>query len=178
MRRASAAILAAVALTGCGGSKKPAPPVRLFVEAPADMALLHAASADVHGTVKPATAIVSVEGKEVAVHDGRFAAMVPLLPGTNMIDVEAGAPGGARPAMLALRVRRQVTVRVPDLSGFTPSDAKDALASLGLKADIQKAGGIIEFLLPEDARVCDTAPPAGANVDPGTTVTVHAAKAC
>jgi beta-lactam-binding protein with PASTA domain len=80
--------------------------------------------------------------------------------------------------MVALRVRRQVTVAVPDLIGFTPSDANDALAAKGLEADIQEAGGLIELLLPEDARVCETDPPAGTDVDPGSTVTVFAAKRC
>jgi len=175
--RRSALALALLALAGCGGSKKAAP-VRLSVDAPADMALVRAGTIEVHGTVAPPTAHVIVEGKDVRVRAGRFSSQVALLPGTNLIDVEAGAAHGARPAMVALRVRRQVTVAIPDLTGFTPADAKDALAGLGLKADIKKAGGLIELLLPEDARVCDTDPPAGSAVPPGTTVTVHAAKAC
>jgi len=169
----------ALALVGCGGSaKKPAPPVRLSVDAPTDMAVLHTATVDLHGTVSPPTARVTVEGRDVGVSGGRFNTQVGLQPGTNLIDVLAGASGGARPAMVAVRVRRQVTVNVPDLSGLTPNDAKDALASLGLKADIKKAGGILEFLLPENARVCDTDPAAGTQVNPGATVTVLAAKAC
>jgi hypothetical protein len=172
-------VAAAVALAGCGGSaKKPAPPVRLSVDAPTDMAVLHTATVDLHGTVSPPTARVTVEGRDVGVSGGQFSTQVGLQPGTNLIDVLAGASGGARPAMVALRVRRQVTVNVPDLSGLTPNDAKDALASLGLKADIKKAGGILEFLLPENARVCDTNPAAGTQVNPGSTVTVFAAKAC
>jgi hypothetical protein len=142
------------------------------------MEVLRQSSVDVHGVVSPATATVTVEGKDVNVSGGRFSTTVDLLPGTNLIDVEAGAPGGARPAMVALRVRRQVTVAVPDLIGFTPSDADDALAGLGLKADIKEAGGLIELLLPEDARVCETHPEAGTNVDPGSTVKVFAAKQC
>ena len=80
--------------------------------------------------------------------------------------------------MIAIRVRRQVSVRVPDLVGFTPSDAKDALAGKGLEADVQESSGLFDFLLPEDARVCETDPQAGAEVDPGTTVSVFAAKRC
>jgi beta-lactam-binding protein with PASTA domain len=80
--------------------------------------------------------------------------------------------------MVAVRVRRQVTVAVPDLIGFTPSDAKDALAAQGLEADVQEAGGLIELLLPEDARVCETDPTAGTDVNPGSTVMVFAAKRC
>jgi hypothetical protein len=177
-KRRSAVLLLARALAGCGDGKKAAPPVRLSVDAPSDMALLRESSVGVHGIVSPATAHVTVEGKDVNVKGGRFSTSVDLLPGTNLIDVFAGGADGARPAMVAVRVRRQVTVAVPDLLGFTPSDAKDALAGLGLEADVQEAGGIIEFLLPEDARVCDTDPPSGTDVDPGTTVQVLAAKRC
>ena len=176
-KRLSAVALAALVLAGCGGSDKAAPAVRLSVDAPSDMALLREASVDVHGVVSPATAHVSVEGKDVDVNGGRFSTTVDLLPGTNLIDVVAGADR-ARPAMVAVRVRREVTVAVPDLIGFTPSDAKDALAGLGLEADVQEAGGLIELLLPEDARVCDTDPTAGTDVDPGSTVKVLAAKRC
>jgi hypothetical protein len=175
---AGVALAALVALAGCGNSAKPAPAVRLSVDAPADMALLHEASVEVRGIVSPRSASVTIEGRDVPVSAGRFSASVPLLPGTNLLDVLAGAPGGARPAMVALRVRRQVSVAVPTLTGFTPSDAKDALAGLGLTADVKEAGGLLELLLPEDARVCDTDPAAGSQVDPGTTVTVFAAKRC
>src|SRR6478672_8460156 len=119
------------------------------------MALLRDDSVEVHGVVSPRTADVLVEGKSVAVQGGRFSTNVKLLPGTNLIDVQAGAKD-AKPAMVALRVRRQVTVQVPDLTGVTPSDAKDALAGLGLEADVQEdSGSLLDFLLPEDARVCD-----------------------
>jgi hypothetical protein len=147
-------------LAGCGGDRgKPAPPVRLSVDAPSDMALLRADSVEVHGVVSPATAQVSVEGKAVDVREGRFSANVALRPGTNLIDVLAGAA-------------------VPDLIGYTPSDARDTLAGLGLKPDVKEAGGLIELLLPEDARVCETTPRRGTAVDPGSTVTVYAAKRC
>jgi hypothetical protein len=177
LRALSCLAVCALALGGCGSAKKAAPPVRLSVDAPTDMTLLRQQSVDVHGVVAPPSASVSVEGKPVGVRGGRFSTTVRLLPGTNLIDVVAGARR-ARPAMVAVRVRRQVTVTVPDLTGFTPGDAKDALAGLGLEADVKKAGGLIEFLLPEDARVCDTDPPAATDVDPGSTVTVFAAKRC
>lgn len=179
MRTALVAVIA-VALAGCGkeSKKPPAPPVRLSVDAPADLALVHDDSVELHGVVSPSDAQVSVEGHDVGVSGGRWSAHVPLQPGTNLIDVFAGASGGARPAMVAIRVRRQVKVSVPDLTGFTPSDAKDSLAGLGLQADVQEASGILELLLPENARVCETDPPAGSEVDPGTTVRVFAAKQC
>jgi hypothetical protein len=177
-RRLSAIALVALAVAGCGKADKAAPPVKLSVDAPTDMTLLRESSVEVHGVVSPATATVSVEGKPVDVRSGRFSTSIELLPGTNLIDVFAGAGGGARPAMVALRVRRQVTVAVPDLIGFTPSDAKDSLAGLGLQADVKKVGGFFEFLLPEDARVCDTDPPAGTSMDPGSTVKVAIAKRC
>lgn len=147
------------------------------MHAPADMALSRAGSVEVHGVVRPAGARVLVEGRSVAVRRGRWAATVRLLPGTNLVDVIAGAPR-ARPAMVAVRVRREVTVAVPDLTDYTPSDATDRLAALGLTADVQKAQGLIELLLPLDAHVCSTDPPAGTAVDPGSTVTVVAAKRC
>jgi hypothetical protein len=170
--------LATVVLGGCGEGEKPAPPVKLSVDAPGDLTLLRKDSVEVHGVVSPAAARVTVEGKDVHVDGGRWSTRVQLLPGTNLIDVVAGAAGGARPAMAAIRVRRQVTVAVPDLIGFTPSDAEDTLAGVGLEADVQESGGLFDFLLPEDARVCETDPTAGTDVDPGTTVKVLAAKRC
>jgi hypothetical protein len=166
-----------VLVAGCGEKKTTAPPVKLSVDAPADMELLHDDSVEVHGVVSPANAEVRVEGKSVRASGGRYSATVQLAPGTNLIDVQAGAKD-ARPAMVAVRVRRQVTVQVPDLTGFTPSDAKDALAGLGLEPDVQESSGLLDFLLPEDARVCDQDPASGTEVDPGSTVKVFAAKNC
>ena len=177
-KRLSVVALLALALAGCGDEKTAAPSVRLSVDAPGDMALSHDDSVEVRGVVSPPSSRVLVDGDQVDVNGGRFSHQVDLQPGTNLIDVVAGAPDGARPAMVAVRVRRQVTVAVPDLIGFTPNDAEDALAAKGLKADVQEGGGLFDFLLPEDARVCATDPTAGTQVDPGTTVKVLAAKSC
>ena len=179
LRAGFAAALAGLALSGCGkADDPPAPAVRLSVDAPADLSSQHEESVEVHGVVSPATATVRVEGEEVDARSGRFSANVDLQPGTNLIDVQAGAPGGARPAIVAVRVTREVKVAVPDLAGFTPSDAEDALASVGLEADVHEVGGLFELLLPEDARVCETDPQTGSEVDPGTTVDVLIAKRC
>jgi hypothetical protein len=177
-KRLSLLVLLALAPAGCGEQKQAAAPVRLSVDAPADMALLTDDRVEVRGVVSPATARVTVDGDDVDVNGGRFSKSVKLQPGTNLIDVVAGAPDGARPAMAAVRVRRQVTVAVPNLTGYTPSDAEDALAGLGLEADVQESGGLIELFLPEDARVCETDPQPGTQVDPGSTVRVFAAKRC
>lgn len=174
---AATALVGTLALAGCGGGDPPAADVRLSIEAPGDMTLLTDDVVEVRGTVAPRDARVLVEGREVSVEDGRFSEDVALLPGTNLVDVVAGAER-ARPAMAAVRVQRQVSVRVPELVGYTPRDARDTLAALGLEADVQEAGGLIEFLLPEDARVCETEPSAGSEVDPGATVRVLASKRC
>jgi hypothetical protein len=170
-------VLAGLVLAGCGGDSKPGPPVRLTIDSPSDLAVFHSAAAEVRGTVAPLGTTVMVEGRPAPVSQGRFSATVRLEPGTNVVDVFAGR-NGSRPAMVAIRLKREVDVRVPELGGATPSDAEDALAGLGLQADVKKAGGVIELLLPQDARVCDTDPSAGSLVAPGTTVTVHVAKLC
>ena len=171
------AAVCALLLAGCGGDTKPGPPVRLAVDSPSDQALTHESSVEVSGTVEPRGTSVTIEGRRAPVRAGRFSATVDLDPGTNIVDVFAGRRGSV-PAMVALRVRREVDVRVPDLQGATPGDAEDALAGLGLQADVQKSSGFLEFLLPEDARVCETDPAAGSRVPPGTTVTVFVAKLC
>jgi Glucodextranase, domain B/PASTA domain len=175
--RVAAGLALLVALAGCGGGTTTGPPVRLTIESPSDLAVSHDSTIALTGRVAPAGASVEVEGRPVRVAAGRFSTTVALEPGTNIVDVLAGRRG-SRAALVALRVRREVDVRVPELSGASPSDADDALAGLGLKAQVKKAGGIIELLLPEDARVCRTDPPAGSLVAPGTTVAVHVAKIC
>lgn len=173
-----AALAVALALfAGCGEEDKPEPPVRLVIEEPADLATLREDSVSVRGHVEPPGASVRVRGEPAPVSGGDFDASVPLEPGVNVVDVMASAEGN-RPAMRALRVRRQVTVKVPDLAGATPSDAVSRLEGLGLEPDVQETGDILDLVLPGDPFVCDTEPPAGTTVDPGTTVRVFSAERC
>ena len=179
MRRASLAlvILAAV-LAGCGSNAPPAPPrasVRLVLDTPGDLDIVRGRSVEVSGSVRPASARVLVRGQQVAVSGGRFSTQVGLDAGTNVIDVMAGAPG-VRDAMAAVRVRRQVTVRVPDVTGDSPRDARERLAGLGLAGVEVDAGGPFDALLPGDPAVCDTDPKAGKVVDAGTKVRLLIAK--
>lgn len=174
-----ALLVAAVALVcGCGSEDAPAPPpVKLVIEEPADLATLRDDSVRIRGRVSPAGASVRVRGEPAAVSGGDFDASVSLDPGVNVIDVMASADG-SRPAMRAVRVRRQVTVRVPDLVGFTPADAVIRLEGLGLDAEVEEGGDILDLVLPGDPFVCETDPAAGTTVEPGTSVRVFAAERC
>ncbi|QEC46205.1 PASTA domain-containing protein [Baekduia soli] len=170
----------ALLITGCGsGGTAAAPdPVRLQITAPADLGVVRSASVRVQGIVRPAGAEVTVAGRRATVSGARFSAGVDLAAGINVIDVLASA-GSARPALAAVRVRRIVDVRVPDLAGLSPDDAAAQLKGLGLKADTQTSGGgLLDDLFGGDPVVCSTDPPAGRRVDPGTTVTVTVSKSC
>jgi beta-lactam-binding protein with PASTA domain len=171
--------LSAAAVTACGGGgARPAPsPVRLTVVAPADLTTVHDDHVDVQGTVRPSSATVEVEGKRAPVAAGAFRATVSLAAGTNVIDVVASA-GRARPALTAIRVRRQISVPVPDLVGLSVDDARSQLRDLGLKADVQRQDGIFDRILPGAPQVCATDPTAGTQVNPGGTVQLLAARAC
>ena len=175
-------ILCALALlvAGCGADKAPAPPrasVHLAFTAPGDGDSVRAQTVVVRGTVQPSGALVRVRGQRVPVYGGSFSATVSLAAGTNVIDVLASAPD-ARPAMSALRVRRLVTVRVPDVTGDVPDQATERLAGLGLEAQIDRGGGLFDQLLPGDPVVCESRPAAGETVDAGTTVRLLVAKGC
>jgi hypothetical protein len=167
------------ALSGCG-QDKPAPrpaPVRLTVLAPVDGAVVRGTDVEVSGRVRPAGAVVTVLGRPVSVSGGTFSERVALDAGGNVIDVVASSPR-ARPAMVAVRIVRRLTVAVPDVVGGSEGDARAALADAGLVADIRNIGGLFDQLLPVDARVCLTMPAPGAVVDRGATVEVDIARTC
>src|SRR4051812_42409013 len=91
------ATLSAAVITACGGDARPAPPpVRLVVSAPRDLDTVHDDHVEVQGSVRPAGAAVTVEGRRATVAGGSFHATVALEEGTNVVDVLASA-GRARP---------------------------------------------------------------------------------
>jgi hypothetical protein len=171
----------ALLFSACGGrTRNPAPaaPVRLQVTAPGDLGSVHGQTVTVRGTVRPGTATVTVRGRRATVSGGSWSSDVRLDPGVNVIDVLASADRG-RPALTALRVRRIVTIAVPDVTGQSVADATRQLEDRGLKADVQTAGGdFFDKLLGGNPNVCDTTPGAGEQVDPGTTILVRASRRC
>jgi hypothetical protein len=172
--------LAGLGLSACGDATPQGPrpaPVRLTLSEPADQSTVHTESVELHGDVRPHRASVEVRGTRAPVRGGAFTASVALEPGVNVIDVLASAPG-ARPALTAIRVRRQVVVTVPDLAGASPSDAEAQLHDLGLVGRTKDAGGLFDELVPDDPVVCDSDPKAGDRADVGSTVTLLTARLC
>ena len=180
MRPLAAALvtLTVLLLAACGGSGDDAAkrPVLLRMTGPGDGRIVRAEGVEVTGTVTP-KAVVTVRGERVGVTAGAFSARVPLHAGGNVIDVMASADGMA-PAMTAVRVVRQLTVRVPDVAGDSPGNAKERLASAGLRVNVQEAGGLIDQLLPVDRVVCSSEPDAGSTVDSWSKVTIAVSKVC
>jgi glucodextranase-like protein/PASTA domain-containing protein len=176
------ACLAAVA-AGCGGddnrrAQRPPAAVDLTVSTPNDNVTVRTESVQVRGTVAPASAAVLVLGQRAAVSGGgTFKAKVALEPGPNVIDVMATAQGRG-PAMTAFRITREVPVSIPDLDGKTVDEVKSTLDGLGLKADVEEGGGLLEDLLPGDPAVCTQDPEPGAQVRRGTSVHVIVSKSC
>jgi hypothetical protein len=118
-----------------------------------------------------------VLGREVAVSGGAFTAEVPLEPGANLIDVSASARG-RRPDFEATRVVREERVPVPDVIGSDADTAQDQLEGLGLKVEMEDAGGFFDPILPGDPKVCDSDPAPGAQVLPGSRVSLQVARDC
>jgi hypothetical protein len=169
-------LLAGGCASGCGEQADPRP-VRLDITAPADATVVHEDSVEVRGLVRPRGARVLVLGRPAAVAGGGFRARVPLREGPNLIDVGATARGAA-PTWNALRVTREVLVRVPDLVGATRQDAGARLDALGLRAEVQEEGGLLDRLLGGDWIVCDLRPSAGSRLRRGERVRVIVAKGC
>jgi Glucodextranase, domain B/PASTA domain len=184
MRVAAPLLLAAAlvpALAGCGSSgedsSRPLPPVHLTVSAPADSLTTDGSTLTVRGSVDPPNATVRVLGRRAEVVAGSFTAQVDLDPGANVIDLAATAPHRG-PTLTAVRVTRELPITVPDLAGLAPDTARAKVRALGLAYDEQKAGGLIEAILPGDPQVCEQDPHAGVQVTHGTSVTVTVAKRC
>jgi hypothetical protein len=177
------AVLLAGSLASCGGSDAGAraararPQVRLAVTSPGDTATTRAAAVTVRGTVAPAGAAVRVLGHPAEVVGSTFTAQVSLDPGENVIDLQATAPRHD-PAMTAFRVRREMLIEVPDLSGLSPDDARDRLKAAGLADDEHNGDGFLDGLLPGSPGVCEQDPAPGKSVTRGTTVKVLVAKRC
>jgi hypothetical protein len=178
------ACLAAAAVTGgCGGgddgerAQQPPPVVQVDVESPADMSTVQAERVEVRGTVDPPGATVRVLGQRAESDGGSFSVEVPLEPGANVIDVIATARGRT-PAFGAFRVTREMPVKVPDLDGLAVEEVQAQLQQLGLEAEVQERGGLLEDLLPGEPHVCGQDPEAGTEVRRGTRVRVEVGKGC
>jgi len=178
-RLALASLAVAGLLAGCGEdeSERPPAPVRLIVETPADATVVPDETVTLRGVVRPRNADVRVRGEAADVDGRSWSAEVELEPGGNVIDVTASLRGRA-PAVTAVRVIREVPVRVPELRGRAPEDARDELAALGLGAEVDRSGGLLDDLLPGEDGVCGTDPGAGELVRPGAVVTIEVAKVC
>jgi hypothetical protein len=174
-------LMIACGLAGCSrGAEQPAKVperVRLNVTAPRDGAVVRDESVLVSGTVRPPGAVMVIDGREIDTSRGTFSTEVPLDVGGNVIDVLASA-GRRRPGVVALRVTRQIAVRVPSLAGVSADEARDRLAALGLRPEITDRGTLLEDLLPIDAVVCNVDPAVGTEVQGGATIRVEVRKLC
>jgi hypothetical protein len=169
-------LLASGWISGCGDSPAERP-VRLEITAPTDAAVVHDESVEVRGVVHPRGARVLVLGRPVRVARGEFRVVVPLRAGSNLIDVGASARGTA-PAWNALRVTREVRVELPDLIGATRDDAIAQLDALGLGAEVEEEGSLLDELLGGDWIVCASRPPAGSEVSRGASILLIVARSC
>jgi Glucodextranase, domain B/PASTA domain len=177
---ATALLLVVMALAGCGEKERPPadpPPVRLTIEAPPVTATVKDDKVEVRGRVSPARTSVEVQGRSAAVSGGAFSATVALDEGVNVVDVSATMPGRSS-AFAALRVTYDPRVTVPDLAGVQDDRAADRIAALGLDPKLESIGGLFDELRSGPRRVCESDPPAGSVVDPGSSVTLRTAKSC
>jgi len=182
MRTCSIAAVVAVALlaASCGDDTEPPrdePDVQLTLSGPSDGATMRSGIVAITGSVKPARAAVQVLGKDVSVDGGEFTTEVDLEPWANLIDVSASA-NGRRPDFAALRVVFERRVALPDVVGRDADTAQEELEGLGLDVKSENAGGFLDPILPGDPKVCEMQPEAGAQVLPGSEVTMQVARDC
>ncbi|HEY1274552.1 MAG TPA: PASTA domain-containing protein [Thermoleophilaceae bacterium] len=163
-------------VAGCGDEADPRP-VRLDVSSPVDATVVHEDSVEVRGIVRPAGARVSVMGRPATVSGREFSAVVPLHPGSNVIDL-AGSASGARSSWVTVRIAREVLMTVPDLTGLARDDAVGRLEDDGLEADVHESDDILDEIFGGDPVVCVSRPGAGARVRRGTTVELIVSRAC
>jgi hypothetical protein len=173
-------VLAAASLSGCGGDAKPPPDpaaVKLSITAPNDSATVRHDNVQLTGTVQPSRAAVQVLGHAASVSGGSFSARVPLKEGVNVIDVSATMPGRSA-AFAALRVTYDPRVTIPDLTHQIDDDAASRISKLGLDPQLEAIGGLFDEFRSGPRRVCESDPPAGTEVDPGSSVTLKTKKTC
>ena len=180
VRRRSLPLLALLAITACGGEDRPPPDppaVRLTITSPSDAAVVKEDTLELSGRVSPGRASVKVQGEPTPVSGGRFTTTVELEDGANVIDVSASMPGRSS-AFEALRVTHDPRISIPDLVGVPDEEAADRLTELGLDPARENAGSLFDEFRSGERRVCESDPPAGTLVDPGSEVTLLVAKAC
>jgi len=174
------ALLAALALAGCGGEDPPPPDppaVRLTISAPADASVVREDTVELTGRVTPARAAVQVLGAAARVVGGEFSTEVALEEGANVIDVSATMPGRSA-AFAALRLTYDPRVTVPDLVGVGDEEAADRISALGLEPTREAIGGLLDELRSGERRVCESDPPPGTLVEPGSDVRLLTGKRC
>jgi Glucodextranase, domain B/PASTA domain len=182
MRTCTIAAVAGLALLAAACGDDPEPPraepgVQLTLTGPSDGSTMRDDTVEISGSVKPARSAVQVLGREVAVDGGRFATEVELDPGANLIDVAASAHD-RRADFAALRVVFEQRVALPDLVGRDADTAQEELEGLGLEVRSEDAGGFLDPILPGDPKVCEMDPEPGAQVLPGSAVTLLVARDC
>lgn len=179
MHRLVLLLAAGLALGACGETPRPTtePRVKLKLDLPDDGRPVRAERVEVHGSVSPVDSAVRVAGKDAEVSAGEFTAQVALVPGSNVIDITATAPG-RRPATDAVRVERDTRVEVPLLIGEEHEQAKAALEQAGLTPVEEQGGSWLDRILGGEITVCATSPSAGTLLEKGSEVTVQTGRDC
>jgi beta-lactam-binding protein with PASTA domain len=69
-------------------------------------------------------------------------------------------------------------VTIPDLVGVQDEEAADRISDLGLEPTRESVGSLFDEFRSGERRVCQSEPPAGTLVEPGSEVTLLVAKSC